>query len=131
MVSFVRMEITSGVRSETMTLWSSDGAVRTWQFEDLFRAASLVQPVRRLVRELLDADEMDTERVRDPSPDSIRRIAAVDLSYPLIEVEGLGVIDGFHRVARAHLSGETELLVASLSVDELLAIPHSCHDASE
>ena len=125
------MEITSDVRSETMTLWSSDGTARTWQFEDLFRAASLVQPVRRSVRELLDADEIDTERLRDLPPDSIRRVAAADLSAPLIEVDGLGVIDGFHRVARAHLSGEAELLVATLSVDELLAIRHSCHNASE
>lgn len=125
------MEITSGVRSETMTLWSSDGAGRTWQFEDLFRAASLVQPVPRSVRELLDADEIDTGRLRDLPPDSIRRAAAADLSAPLIEVDGLGVIDGFHRVAKAHLSGEPELLVATLSVDQLLAIRHSCHDPSE
>ena len=124
------MEITAGVRSETMTLWSSDGVARTWQFEDLFRAASLVQPVRRSVRDLLHADEIDTERLNDLPPDSIRRIAAADLSSPLIEVDGLGIVDGFHRVARAHLSGETELLVATLSIDDLLAIPHSSHDPS-
>lgn len=114
-----------------MTLWCSDGTARTWQFEDLFRAASLVQPARRPVLELLPADEADIGRLRSPSPDSVRRIAAADLSYPLLEVDGLGVIDGFHRVARAHLSGETELLVATLSVGELLAIPHSCHNGSE
>lgn len=125
------MTITSGVRSETMTLWSSDGVVRTWQFDDLFRAASSVRPVRRLVRELLDADNFDPERVRDLPPDSTRRVAAADLSSPLIEVDGLGVIDGLHRLAKAHLSGETELLVATLSVDELLAVAHSTLDAAQ
>lgn len=119
---FVRMTVTSGTRSETMTLWSSDGATRTWQFDELFRAASASPAEPAPVRELLEADEwarlfvsLDPPRLRDLPEDALRRIAAADLSFPLIKVEEIGLVDGFHRLAKAHLAGIRKVSVVSLS----------------
>lgn len=93
-----------------------------WLTERLWRAAEGL-PVRRVA--IADIAEFDQDcwfvDRRVPTCRAVaehaRRIAAADLSHPIILASDGQLMDGGHRIAKAWLAGETEIAAVRFEVD--------------
>jgi hypothetical protein len=93
-----------------------------WSTATLWRAAEGL-PSRRVP--IADIAEFDQDcwfgGKHTPSCRAVaehaRKIAAADLSYPVILAADGGLMDGGHRIAKAWLAGETEIATVRFEID--------------
>ncbi len=98
--------------------------MHVWDIDRLIRLGSELAVERRPLLELSQhLDEVYWFGGPDHQPtvravvDHARRIAVVDLSFPIIlSAEGI-VMDGMHRVARAYMEGRDHIDVVQFVVD--------------
>ncbi len=101
-----------------------DGQMHIWEVDRLIALAATLPVERRPVADFdRDLDEVWWFGGPDHQPtvraviDHARRIASVDLAFPIIlSAEGI-VVDGMHRVAKAHMDAKAEIAVVQFAVD--------------
>lgn len=102
-----------------------------WEFSQLFKH-SLNLPTKFVEIEKLN--KLDTDHwfeSRSPQPTlhaiaaEIKRIERADTTYPCIIISGLGMVDGSHRMMKAHLSDRTKIKCVEFTISDLMEIPHS------
>lgn len=98
-----------------------DGRTPFWRAPTLWAAAAGKPTVSVAIADLGILDAVvwfDSARGVDPTvrrvAERARDIAAADLAYPIIMTGAGDVLDGAHRIAKAHLEGRTEILAVIL-----------------
>ena len=99
---------------------AKDGRKYTWRVETLWKEAQDLEPFEYKIEScaMLDEDcwfgdrhEPTVRRVMEHS----RKIANVDLTYPIILSEDDVVMDGLHRICSALLDGKTTILAVKFA----------------
>jgi len=117
----------------------SDGRLRVvteremleWDMADLVALAATA-PAKRVEVSSLSAVNKDVWFARTGRTPTLRALAAefrqvwaADPDQPLLAVAGLGLIDGMHRLVRAMVDGRSHVALVTLSLTDLLALPHA------
>jgi hypothetical protein len=126
----LRLSGRSAASSGTLSI-ATDTEEHEWQLSDVLASAA-TRPVTYVAVhdfEQLDEDVWFAGTGRAPTLRELAseygQVQAADLERPLLAVDGLGLLDGTHRIVRALVEGRSELPMVSLSLDELLGLPHS------
>ena len=93
-----------------------------WLTEKLWVAAANLTPKRIKIDDIAEFDrdcwfgERHAPTIRNVA-DHVRRIRDADLSYPVILGSDGRLLDGGHRLAKAHLLGEAHVLAVQFDED--------------
>ena len=110
---------------------SIGGVSYEWSFTDLFKASS-EKEILFLDIESLGVLDTDPWFESIPKQPTLRRLVAeiiriekADCSYPCIVVEGIGVIDGAHRIVKTYLQNKSKINCVVFTIPELMKISHT------
>jgi hypothetical protein len=99
------------------------GAEQIWEVEDLWEASKNLPVVSveiASLEEMSDPDYWITKAPDDPSiEDEMPRVLEADLSYPVILHPAGWMMDGYHRVYKALLRGDTHIRAVKFTPETL------------
>ena len=107
-----------------------DGQTFTWLLQDIFSVSHTKQVKKYAIEKLgiLDNESWFQRIRRKPTlraiTEEFHRIEGVDLSIPILMIKPFGIVDGYHRIAKAHLRSEDYIDCVEFSIPELMSFPH-------
>ena len=106
--------------------FESGGVIKSWDVEKLWQEAEGKTPRKMSVKDLFLAHidrYVEWENEKDQNHE--QRVNDADLSFPLLFNEKYGLMDGLHRLIKAHAMGVTEIDVVDVLAEEQIGVSNT------